>query len=334
MKKSYFIAPYLFFCGAVVAVAPASAQWQHKLEGPTSLAFSPDGKALATGNIIGWLEPGDLRLWRVSDGKLLHKTRYVYGVDGVAFSPDGKTLAMTTTVEESKNPIRLWDVTAWRTKQVLGNDQFLSSIDYSPDGKRLIAGSDMGENGESDYAYVWNIAKKQTRVLPQSGGFSQMLWGINGLLIGAFPAEMDEKSLRSWDSTGRLLWQHSQENLNSVALMPDGRTFLAGLGDWSEHSKSEGALQVREAKTGLVLHQMNQTTPAICVAVSRDAKLWASGDKVGKVRLWNSKTRRVVKTLNLHSDRIRTIKFSPDGKYLASMGGDNLVRLTRLPPLK
>ena len=334
MKKSILAACGFVFCGAVLTALPASAQWQRKLEGPTSLAFSPDGKTLVTGNIIGWLEPGDLRLWRVSDGKLLHKTRYVYGVDGVAFSPDGKTLAMTTTVEESKNPIRLWNVSTWRTKRVLGDDQFLSSIDYAPDGKRLVVGSDMGENGESDYAYVWNIAKKQTRVLPESGGFSQMLWSPSGAILAAFPAEMGEKSLRSWNATGRLLWQHSQKNLNSVALMPDGRTFLAGLGDRTYNSKSAGALQVRDAKTGRVLYEIKQTTPAICIAISHDATIWASGDKNGKVRLWNAQTRRVFRTLNLHKDEIRTIKFSPDSEYLASIGGDNLLRLTRVPPLK
>ena len=332
MKNSHFIAHCLIFCSATLAATPALAQWQHKLVGPTSLAFSPDGKTLATGNIEEWLAPGDLRLWRVSDGKLLHKTRYVYGVDGVAFSPDGKTLAMTTVVEKSKNPIRLWDVAAWRTKQVLGDDQFLSSISYAPDGKSLVVGSNMGENGEADYAYVWNIATKQNRVLPESGDGSIMLWSLNGTILGAFPYGDGTNSLRAWSADGQLLWQKSQPHLNAIAWMTDGRTFLAGLGDRTYNSKSAGALQVRDAKDGRVLFEMKQSTPAICIAISRDGKIWASGDKDGKVRLWNAKTRRVFRTLNLHKDDVGDIGFSPDSHYMASTDY-NSIRLTRVPPL-
>ena len=331
--KIRFLVP--ISCCLILAsmAAPALAQWQHKLVGPTSLAFSPDGKTLATGNIEEWLAPGDLRLWRVSDGKLLHQTRYVYGVDGVAFSPDGKTLAMTTVVEKSKNPIRLWDVAAWRTRRVLGDDQFLASISYAPDGKRLVVGSNMGENGESDSAYVWNIATKQHRVLPESGDGSMMSWSPQGTILGAFPYGDGTNSLRAWSADGKLLWQKSQPNLNAIAWMTDGRTFLAGLGDRSYNSKSAGALQVRDAKDGRVLFEMKQSTPTICVAVARDCKMWASGDKDGRVRLWSAKTHRVFSTLNLHKEDVREIKFSPDGRSMASTNY-NSVRLTRVPPLQ
>lgn len=340
MKKSHFIAHCLIFCSAALTVAPASAQWQHKLQGPTSLAFSPDGKTLATGNIEDWLAPGDLRLWRVSDGKLLHKTRYVYGVDGVAFSPDGKTLAMTTVVEESKNPIRLWDVASWRTKQVLGDDQYLSSIDYAPDGKRLVVGSNMGENGESDYAYVWNIAKKQNRVLPESGGFSQMLWSPNGTILGAFSYEDYEdgtNSLRAWNSKRKLLWKTSQPKLNDAALSPDGQTFLTAIGDRQAGEKgSAGAIQIRELATGKVRYSLKQSVPALVVAATPDGKMWASGAEDGSVRLWNARTRQFTKMLKPHRNAIYNLQFSPDGRFLASTSSgtgpnrDESVRLTKL----
>ncbi len=339
MKISILAACGFAFCSAVLTVVPASAQWQHKLQGPTSLAFSPDGKTLATGNIEDWLAPGDLRLWRVSDGKLLHKTRYVYSVDGVAFSPDGKTLAMTTVVEKSKNPIRLWDVAAWRTKRVLGDDQFLSSIDYSRDGKRLVVGSNIAETGETVFAYVWNIAKKQNRALPQSDGFAQMLWSPNGIILGAFPNEYGygKDSLRTWNTDGKLLWKQPQPDLNDMALMPGNKTFLAAIGKRKINSKGDvGAVQLRELATGKVKYSLKQSVPALVIAVSRDGKMWASGAEDGSVRLWNAQTRRFTRMLKPHRSAISNLQFSPDGRYLASASRgeddahDSSIRLTQL----
>ena len=52
-----------------------------------SIAFSPDGKTLASGG-----QDHSIRLWNVNTGQQIRKiTRR--RVNGVAFSPDGKTLA-------------------------------------------------------------------------------------------------------------------------------------------------------------------------------------------------------------------------------------------------
>jgi WD40 repeat protein len=67
-----------------------------------SVAFSPDGKTLASGSY-----DNTIKLWRVSDGRLM-KTLTGHGssVLSVAFSPDGKTLASGS----EDNTIKLWGV--------------------------------------------------------------------------------------------------------------------------------------------------------------------------------------------------------------------------------
>jgi WD40 repeat protein len=68
-----------------------------------SVAYSPDGKTLASGSI-----DQTIKLWDVATGKeqatLKGHTRYVASV---AFSPDGKTLASGS----EDRTIKLWDVT-------------------------------------------------------------------------------------------------------------------------------------------------------------------------------------------------------------------------------
>jgi len=82
--------------------------------GILGLAFSPDGRLLASGS-----SDRTLRLWRVSDGALLRVLEQEHAVLDVTFSPDGRTLALASapiffTVDEFTNPrhgfVQLWGI--------------------------------------------------------------------------------------------------------------------------------------------------------------------------------------------------------------------------------
>src|SRR2546428_3577989 len=71
------------------SLGPDSTPFQAHSDWVLSVAFSPDGKTLASGS-------GDntVKLWEVSTGTELRTLKgHSYGVVSVAFSPDGKTLA-------------------------------------------------------------------------------------------------------------------------------------------------------------------------------------------------------------------------------------------------
>ena len=64
-----------------------------------------------------------------------------------------------------------------------------------------------------------------------------------------------------------------------------------------------------------------------CVALSPDGKLALSGDYDGFIRLWECKTRKVIRSFRGHGKPVRSVAFSPDGKLALSAGYDRTARV-------
>jgi WD40 repeat protein len=56
----------------------------------------------------------------------------------------------------------------------------------------------------------------------------------------------------------------------------------------------------------------------------------ASGSEDSTIKLWRVESHKQVTTLQCHDNIVRSIAFSPDGKYLASGSEDNTVKLWRM----
>jgi WD40 repeat protein len=67
------------------------------------------------------------------------------------------------------------------------------------------------------------------------------------------------------------------------------------------------------------------TDRVYAVAFSPDGTLVATGSKDMKIRLWNSATGVVQRTLEGHTGSVYNISFSPDGRFAASASWDRTI---------
>jgi WD40 repeat protein len=278
--------------------------------GVGSVAFSPDGKTLASGSA-----DHTIKLWDVTSGTEL---RTLIGhsetVTSVAFSPDGKILASGSF----DHMVKLWDVstgTPLRTLTV-GHPYPVTSIAFSQDGKTLVSGS------YDSTVTIWEVSTgRALRTLMIEQGHPNVLsvaFSPDGKTLASGSSD---STVRIWEvSTGTelrtLIVGHGHANVNSVAFSPDGKTLASG--------SSDSTVSILEVSTGTELRTFKGAAYWVSsVAFSPDGKTLASGG-FGTVKLWDVSTGTELRNFG---EGAGTIAFSPDGKSLARASFDHTVKL-------
>jgi WD40 repeat protein len=279
-----------------------------------SLAFSPDGKRVATASFLR----GDqaVRIWDSRSGRLLRALGGHHGgASAVAFSPNGKWLA--SAARGPDRTIRLWNVaTGQPVRMFEGHQAWPCSLAFSPDG-RMLASGDGHESPRGDSlgtARLWDV---------RSGKHLLALVG-HGSAVRTLAFSPDSRALVTVADRARLVDLGSRKvswavDARSVAaISSDGRLVACRVG-------AAGEVGVREVLTGRLLWQ--RRTPAVRtmgLAFSPDGELLATGGlEDSAVHLWGALDGKEVRAFSGHSRAgVSALAFAPDGATLASGGID------------
>ena len=277
-----------------------------------SIAFSPDGKRLASGSA-----DKTIKVWDTQTGALKQTlTGHSNGVHSLEFSPDGRTLASGS----DDKTIKLWEAQTGALKLTLpGHNSPVHTIAFSPDGKYLASGS------TDKTIKLWDT---QTGALRQTlTGHSDTVKHVAFSPDGKHLASgSDDKTIKVWDTqTGALkqtLTGHTG-GVHAIAFSPDGKYLASGSIDMT--------IKFWDTQTGALKQTITGHSNGVhAVAFSPDGKHLASGSNDKTMKVWNVQTGALEQTLSGHGDAVMALAFSPTGKYLASGSMDKTIKLWAL----
>ncbi|HKQ08474.1 MAG TPA: TIR domain-containing protein [Blastocatellia bacterium] len=279
-----------------------------------AMAFSPDGKTLASGSA-----DQTIKIWDLNTGHELATLRAEEWVRSITFSPDGKVLAsggMTGTVS-------LWDVRSHRELvQLKGHSGIVRVVEFSADGKLLASGCDDAT------IKLWDVQNRQ-----ELRTLKSHIETINSIVFSPdrniVASASGDGCVKLWEiktiEESTMLKDHKGQMWH-VAFSPDGQMVAGGTED--------GSVVLWDVKEGHEVATFSgHDNPINVVAFSPDSKILASGDrgnvyhssKQGRIKLWNVQSGREFSTLIGHTGAILSLAFSSDGKTLASGDSDNTI---------
>lgn len=282
------------------------------------LAFTPDGKRIATGG-----RRGQVRVWDLSSGEMLQEHRATEGeLEALDFSPDGQWLAVA-----SRHEVVIWKWLEGGESVALlrrGNrHRGAMSLAFSPDGKWMATGSD-----EHRGIRVWDFATRrlQWRIDGSKGGSyyperieftadSKMLVvpvGQQGQRIEIRDATTGEL-VRSYDASG--------VDMRHAAVSSD-QEWIAGFG-------YRHAIHVWRRVDGEARHEKypGHYHEVYLLEFTPDGQQIVTADFRFGVRVWDAQNGQPLQAIKRATRSLASMSVSPDGKYIGTTAFDDTSRV-------
>jgi WD40 repeat protein/serine/threonine protein kinase len=289
--------------------------------GGSAVAYSPDGKYLATAG-----QGHDLLLLDAVSGEVVWTfSGHTSPVVAVAFHPDGRRLASgSLDADEGKGELKVWDVADRREVFTVPRSHGgVTALAFSPDGARLAAGE--GNPPRSDEpaevrlldAATGSVVRTLSGPAPRVNavafspdGHTLVAGGTARRAVSGMPAG----HVKAWDaSTGKEQppFVGHRLGISAVAFSPDGSRLAAA--SW-DHSARVWDVATRRAVATYYGHDGALGS----IAFSPDGKHIASAGLDRTIHIWDAATRRRERTLLGHDGAVFGLAYAPDGRRLAS----------------
>lgn len=325
-----------------------------------SVAFSPDGKKLATA-----CSDRAVRVWNTDDGRCLLTLRgHADEVWSVAFSPDGRTLASGG----KDGSVLLWRVNPTDHPADITYRGWSRPL-YSPDGKSLVLAKGYAEpcalirlpgrtsqDGPKGWAPAGVSADGADLLLWSSDKTPALRWWkiassefgntfegaepISGLAQAQTGISGDRRTVYQLGRRSELkLWeQKGGAPIRSIVLPPGSSAVrsaaLSRDAKWFAWSRMDGyEFWLADVATGRVRVLAGHRNTISNVVFSPSGNEVASASADGSVRLWSCRDATTIAVFSGHPESVDDVAFSPDGRTLASLGALQSVKFWHLPTL-
>jgi WD40 repeat protein len=272
----------------------------------TAVAFSPDGRFLAAGDL-----EGSIAVWRLPSLQPEAGIRLEEGALNVlSFSPDSRLLAV------AGRSLRLWSTIGWTPLLTVGPAGVgYGTARFSPSG-RVLATVNVAERIE-----LWDVASgNRVRTLCCMALYGDLAFSPDGAVLAAgghWP--------RLWDlAAGRevlRLVQTREPAFGAIAFSPDGRVLATG--------SQDGTARLWEAAYGRQLRCAAPREDYVeSVAFQPNGALLAYGLRRGAIWLWDTAAGSERQIAPIATSNL---SFSPDGRWLAFATPPASIRLWDIP---
>ncbi len=313
---------------APVEPRKASAEWVQRI------AFSPDGKSLATAHASGLV-----RLWNVADGSerippLKHKRESLLPLS-LSFSPDGKELSVAVPTRPSQ--IWTWDLISGKPLGAPAEFQG-QFVAFRPDGRAIALRVGLSAVRVIDRVTGKPLGPVLVDPKHQSGGFD-VAFSPDGrtLALGESNDSTDgSRAAVAWDvETGKQRFatgEHYGFHIYAITWSPDGKTVATGGHDrilrfWDGSTGSQKGLSGNMSSQVVILKYSPDGTTIAVVASARTNDQHHSAS----IRLLDNRTGAPVGPEWAFETGVWDLAFSPDGQTVAIGLSDGSTQIRALP---
>ena len=248
-----------------------------------SIAYSPDGKTIASGSYQ------EVKLWDARTGELLKTLPgFAERVVALAFSNNGKLLACGGGAPTQEGELKIIDVATGKVSQDIKanvHSDTVFGVAFSPDDKMLLSG------GADKFAKTFDVA---------TGKFLKSFEGHTHHVLGVgFSGDGKQIATAGADNVVKIWDYATGEQVRTIAVSTKQVTSLVFVGKSSNFAVASGDTQVRLYNTngGLTRNFGARGDFMYCVAVSPDGVVVAAGGQDGVVALYNGTTGALVKAM-------------------------------------